>query len=900
MVVVYRVPWGAKLTMLPLSEDPLLTDIPDVDGFKVLEPCVLYSKLGQGGMGAVYRGRHLNLDIDVAVKCLPRSLADQGDTFVQRFQREARLAAGIHHQNLVQVYDVSHKRGIHYLVMEFVHGETACDRVRRKGRLGIDESMRIAVGAASGLSAAHSRRIVHRDVKPDNVLIGRDGSVKVSDLGLAKAMEGEAEANLTHGVMGTPQYMAPEQWEDSAKVTPAADVWALGATIYFLLAGTDPIKAANMQQAYKLICHEPFPDIRAVRPEVPDEIAHLIERCVARSTEQRFADCTEVLAELKRFVGHDRGELISKPGETTEMGATMVSPPPPETIAKIILQLDVSRKRKKEEPRKPEPIAPTMPMREQRSFALSKRSKLAAVIMGGVALVALVLLFALRGKNEPGNQPKTIASNEPVKPLESHVTEKPFESRVPEKPAPAPAKVVADTTPMSVTFEAIPNARRGFQSKEKNFRLTAVIAGRNPSLRAKIRETGDEVMIDHRGNRAEFDLHFASDGKYTLELEGDRITGTESLSILVDSTPPRLNLNKPKGPVKRGKKIDLVLEFNEEISSAEIDSGAAEIEDNEVEATLVSPTEGESWTVKWRATDKLDNLASASFEIELEPLPPAPQPPVVKATPTPSEPKKTPSTATPPSVPDRRTSQAIAPKGCTAIGDDSLEIGGQRWAKRIEHTATKIHLVLIPRGTFVMGSSVKSDNAPAPRPVTITRDFYMSEDEVSEAEYAAGSGSAALSGESRMPAAGISWSEADKFCRSMKLFLPTEAEWEYACRGGSKDAYAFGDELDGSEAATSEEGRTRRACGKSDRNKFGLADMHGNLKEYCSDYYLEPEEYLKLLASDPLGRKGNKGRSLRGGSYQSLAKFCTSAYRQGVDEKRGQPDCGLRVVLRIP
>jgi serine/threonine-protein kinase len=122
----------------------------------------------------------------------------------------------VHHQNLVQVYDISEKNGVHYLVMEYVRGETARERVSRKKRLKESEALKILLGAASGLAEAHGQRIVHRDIKPDNILISYDGKVKVSDLGLAKALEVDAGPSLTMGVMGTPQYMAPEQWEDSA------------------------------------------------------------------------------------------------------------------------------------------------------------------------------------------------------------------------------------------------------------------------------------------------------------------------------------------------------------------------------------------------------------------------------------------------------------------------------------------------------------------------------------------------------------------------------------------------------------------------------------------------------------------------------------------------------------
>ena len=176
--------------------DPLLNGVPEIEGFKVLDPCVLYTRIGAGGMGAVYYGKHLTLNVDVAVKCLKRELAERDEDFVVRFQREAQLAAEIHHQNLVGVFTVDQRDGVHYLVMEYVKGETALDRVERKGPLELREACTVAYGAACGLAAAHRKGIVHRDVKPENIMIAGTGEVKLADLGLAKAVESDNQ--VTH------------------------------------------------------------------------------------------------------------------------------------------------------------------------------------------------------------------------------------------------------------------------------------------------------------------------------------------------------------------------------------------------------------------------------------------------------------------------------------------------------------------------------------------------------------------------------------------------------------------------------------------------------------------------------------------------------------------------------
>ncbi|MCK5940534.1 MAG: serine/threonine protein kinase, partial [Planctomycetes bacterium] len=163
-----RAPAGAAPNPPMLDSDSNLERVQEVEGYKVLPPCVLYGKIGQGGMGAVYRGRHLNLDIDVAVKCLKPDLTGEDEQFVVRFKREARSAARINHQNVVRVFDVSEEGGLHYIVMELVQGETARQRVQRKGKLSVGEALEILHGAAAGLGEAHGKGFIHRDIKPDN------------------------------------------------------------------------------------------------------------------------------------------------------------------------------------------------------------------------------------------------------------------------------------------------------------------------------------------------------------------------------------------------------------------------------------------------------------------------------------------------------------------------------------------------------------------------------------------------------------------------------------------------------------------------------------------------------------------------------------------------------------
>ncbi|MFK7741506.1 MAG: serine/threonine-protein kinase [Planctomycetota bacterium] len=320
--------------MNDLRDDPLLANTTEVQGYKVLPPCVVYARIGQGGMGAVYRGHHLNLDIEVAIKCLKPSLVQDDPTFIERFRREGRSAARITHQNVIRVFDVAESFGLHYLIMEYVQGETARQRVDRKGPLDVAEALQIIYEAALGLHEAHRLGIVHRDVKPDNLLISTRGQVKVADLGLAKpTLGGETSAlSMAGQVMGTPPYMPPEQW-NGERISGAADVWALGATLFFLLTGEEAIQGENVANIMSKIVLQPFPDVRKVRSEVTDKVAALLTKTTAKDPGERFLDGSELAEAIAELQEH-RITLRDTDAGTTEL-RTMLSPAPMPQIEAI-------------------------------------------------------------------------------------------------------------------------------------------------------------------------------------------------------------------------------------------------------------------------------------------------------------------------------------------------------------------------------------------------------------------------------------------------------------------------------------------------------------------------------------------------------------------------------------
>ena len=224
-----------------LRQDFLLGPLPTEDGGKRLGPVILRSKIGQGGMGIVYAGDHLERGHTVAVKCLFTSWADQDPSYVKRFQREVRIAEALSHPHMVEVHEAGESHGIHYLVMELLKGLTLGKTVRRGGPLSAIHAVPIIRDVAAALAAAHASEIVHRDVKPDNVFITESGTAKLMDLGLAKASRAiDSFATGSGVVLGSLPFMPPEQHRSLAEVGPAGDVFSLGTTLWYALTGAHP------------------------------------------------------------------------------------------------------------------------------------------------------------------------------------------------------------------------------------------------------------------------------------------------------------------------------------------------------------------------------------------------------------------------------------------------------------------------------------------------------------------------------------------------------------------------------------------------------------------------------------------------------------------------------------
>ena len=278
-------------------------------GGLVLGNYVVLDKLGAGGMGLVYKAQHRRMKRVVALKTLPAAIAQSADS-VRRFHREVEAAARLTHPNIVTAYDADEASGLHFLVMEYVEGSDLAHYVRRCGRLSQRKAVDCVLQAARGLHYAHQKGVVHRDIKPGNLLLDTEGVLRVLDMGLARldvvaqqdplVPDSVEELTMSGRIIGTVDYMAPEQAIDSKHVDRRADIYSLGCTLYFLLAGRCPTPEGSLTE--KLLWHQtgPLPSLLDIRTDVDPELERTFRRMMSRKADDRYPSMAEVIDDLAK------------------------------------------------------------------------------------------------------------------------------------------------------------------------------------------------------------------------------------------------------------------------------------------------------------------------------------------------------------------------------------------------------------------------------------------------------------------------------------------------------------------------------------------------------------------------------------------------------------------------
>ncbi len=362
----------------------------------VLGNYLLLEKIGEGGMGAVYKAEHRRMKRIVAVKMLPATMLNN-PAAAARFQREVEAAAKLDHPNIVAAFDADNADGVHLLVMQYVAGADLSALVKRSGPLPVAQAVNCILQAARGLELAHRKGVVHRDIKPANLLLDSEGTVKILDMGLARIDSvGDAapQADLTNTgtIMGTVDYMAPEQALDTKQADTRSDIYSLGCTLFYLLTGKSVYHQADTL-IKKILAHResPIPSIGAIRPDVPEQVEIVFSKMVAKNAADRQQTMTEIIADLEQWTSHQGPAVNSAPsvGSVSDAGLTnFLNDISVQGSQSVIVQ-------------KPAP-----------SKGWSRNTKLLAIggsVLGAVVLLA-VLVVSLRTKggtlvveiNEPG------------------------------------------------------------------------------------------------------------------------------------------------------------------------------------------------------------------------------------------------------------------------------------------------------------------------------------------------------------------------------------------------------------------------------------------------------------------------------------------------------------------
>jgi serine/threonine protein kinase len=367
----------------------------------VLGNYVLMEKIGAGGMGQVFKARHRRMDRLVAVKLLPPAMT-KDKAAIARFEQEVKAAAKISHPNIVTAYDADQANGVHFLVMELVEGSDLAALVKMNGPFSVEKAVNYILQAARGLEAAHKKGVVHRDVKPSNLLLDVEGNVKILDMGLARiesigGATAQAELTGTGIVMGTVDYMAPEQAVSTKDADSRADIYSLGCSMFFLMTGKSTYEGETLMS--KLLAHRehPIPSLRSVRTEVPEHVESVFKKMVAKKFENRYQTMSEVIAELEQFNSPKTNAVTDSFQTASEVVTTLDrSASGDQTTSRQAANInDQFKTLTSESPEHPPQTLPkTMGQLRQKSFLL-----FAAAILGMMVLAGIIISLKTKDGN---------------------------------------------------------------------------------------------------------------------------------------------------------------------------------------------------------------------------------------------------------------------------------------------------------------------------------------------------------------------------------------------------------------------------------------------------------------------------------------------------------------------
>ena len=349
------------------------------DRYEILE------KIGTGGMAEVFKGKDHKLNRYVAVKVLKEEFRDN-DGFVKKFKEEAQAAAGLAHPNIVNVYDVGDENGIYYIVMELVEGITLKNYIERKGRLTIKEATSIAIQVSAGLEVAHNNHIVHRDIKPQNIIISREGKVKVTDFGIAKATTSQT---TTSSAMGSVHYASPEQAR-GGYVDHRSDIYSLGIVMYEMVTGRVPFDGETaVTVAVKHLQEQMVPPSKYC-PEIPYSLEQIIKKCTEKSPDRRYQDIGDLMADLKQSLVDPDGDFVQMV-DLDEQAKTVIMTKGTTSKVKESRRVNLSKDEDEEEE---DEDSEDDEDDEELSPTVERAMTIAGVVLAVIIVIIMLLLFS--------------------------------------------------------------------------------------------------------------------------------------------------------------------------------------------------------------------------------------------------------------------------------------------------------------------------------------------------------------------------------------------------------------------------------------------------------------------------------------------------------------------------
>jgi len=377
-------------------------------GMLIGERYEIIDRVGSGGMADVYNGKDLRLNRNVAIKILKQEYSNDAK-FVSKFRAEAQSVAGLSHPNVVNVYDVGEDDNLYYIVMELVEGITLKKFIEKKGKLEINEAIGIGIQIAQGIEEAHKNHIIHRDIKPQNIIISREGKVKVTDFGIAKAATSNT---ITSNAMGSVHYISPEQARGGYS-DEKSDIYSLGVTIYEMLLGKVPFEGESTVSVAFAHVHEEAAHLNDVDPSIPRSLSRIVQKCMQKKPDMRYESAGALIMDLRRAVSDPQGDYVELEETVSDSPTIMIS----DDVVRAV----------KEQPKRNPVVRDEPPLEKEliNDDALDPKLERILKICSGVVAVIIVVVVILivgkvagwwgggSGKDEKENPTSVSASPEP-------------------------------------------------------------------------------------------------------------------------------------------------------------------------------------------------------------------------------------------------------------------------------------------------------------------------------------------------------------------------------------------------------------------------------------------------------------------------------------------------------